>query len=236
MKVSISQAFSFENQESGEPEMLAVQNLRALLPGGETLWNFESGVLPNKGMRLVLGRNGSGKSTLLRTLLGMNSSYLGSFQWNFQVLNPSSIAYIPEVPIVVSGISVAEWICWYHGISKKNLEKNAPEYLLRKDFSILDLVSKPLSKLSKGQLQKVQIWQALFNKPQVIFFDEPFSGLDPWHKAELVQLMIELSSCAVILVSTHEIPDPFKTLPAEIWLIDSHDRNVKCRSIRGFQL
>jgi ABC-2 type transport system ATP-binding protein len=202
--------------------ILAIHELESTLPQGKRLWYFKSGSLRCNGVHLLLGRNGSGKSSLLRTLLGIQKAHSGTFVWNSALNKLSDIAYLPELPVLTSAVRVDEWICWYNGISERSLRSEMPLLLNDGRLSINDLFHLQISKLSKGQLQKVQIWQSMFRNPKVVFLDEPFSGLDPWHKKELVSLFLELSKNSSLLISTHEIPEEFRGNNTKAWLIDQN--------------
>ena len=84
------------------------------------------------------------------------------------------------------------------------MEKNIDYWLDRVDLA--DYKKKKLETLSKGNQQKIQIVEALVNNPDIIIFDEPFSGLDPVNSMVLKDIIIELiSSNKLVIFSSHQM-------------------------------
>ena len=164
----------------------------------------------------------------------MNKRYSGTIAWDPELKTSDQIAYLPELAILPVGVKVEEWVCWFHGIQPSRLKDYAPNYLKSGPFAIDDLLQRRLATLSKGQLQKVQIWQSLYHNPKAVLFDEPFSGLDPWHKKELIKLMLDLSQAASLLISTHEIPAEFEQANTRIWLIDQQ-KQIRSTTLSEFR-
>src|SRR4029450_2610991 len=68
--------------------------------------------------------------------------------------------------------------------------------------------NKQLRKYSKGMLQRVGLAQALINDPEIVFFDEPMSGLDPIGRREIRELILELrEKGTTVFMSTHILSD-----------------------------
>lgn len=212
---------------------LALKNLSTRKARGKVLWSFEEATLPNEGVVLLIGRNGAGKSTLLRIIIGLVQSYDGTVTWSPDSAEPSGsgpgrrVGYVPEFPVVVPGVSVREWIAWYHGIDPQAVMSSAPRYFHASGFSAERILDRKLTELSKGELQICQIWQQFLFPPRVGIFDEPFSGLDPWHKQDLLAALTEMSEHMVLLVSTHEIPPSLRERARAVWFIDSEKQQIR---------
>lgn len=203
--------------------LLKLTKLSARNNKSKVLWSLSEAVLPSSGIVLLIGRNGSGKSTLLRIILGLVRRYKGTVSWSLAhaASARTPLGYVPEFPVVVPGVKAREWIAWYHGMKPSALMDSLPPYFVNSGFSAAHLLDRKLTELSKGELQIVQIWQQFLVPPAAGIFDEPFSGLDPWHKEKLVNAIDAMAEHMVLLVSTHEIPQVLRARARAIWLIDS---------------
>ena len=115
---------------------------------------------------LLVGFNGSGKSTLLKSILKI-IDYKGKIE-----VNTSKIGFLPERFPEVSYISALSFL---KGLIIDENEENIYKYA--KLFNINLNIS--ISNMSKGNLQKVMIVQAIMNNASLMIFDEPLNGLDP---------------------------------------------------------
>jgi len=124
----------------------------------------------SRGITLaIVGPNGAGKTTLFRALLNL-VPYSGKIEWNGKM----KIGYVPQILAVRDiPISVKEFL------SYKN--ESASEMKAVLDSVGLDseeVVDKSLGTLSGGQMRRVLIAWAIVDKPDVLLFDEPTSGVD----------------------------------------------------------
>ena len=203
--------------------VLKLKDLSARNNKSKVLWKLSEAELPSRGIVILIGRNGAGKSTLLRIIIGLVRRYKGTVSWNLgQAASARTpLGYVPEFPVVVPGVKAREWIAWYHGMKPSKLLESLPPYFQSSGFSAAHLLDRKLTELSKGELQIVQIWQQFLLPPAAGIFDEPFSGLDPWHKEKLVNAIGSMADHMVLLVSSHEIPQALRARARAIWLIDS---------------
>ena len=92
------------------------------------------------------------------------------------------------------------------GINKKEAEKDI-NYWLEK-LEITEYKNYTPEKLSKGNAQKAQFILSLLNKPDIIFLDEPFSGLDPVNNKLLKDIVLDLKNEGkYIILSSHQMSD-----------------------------
>ena len=114
----------------------------------------------------IVGPNGAGKSVLFRTLLNL-IPYTGKIEWGDRV----RIGYVPQILSVKDiPISVKEFL----SIKKaSNIDEALNSVGLNKD-----ILNKSLDALSGGQLRRVLIAWAIIDKPNVLLFDEPTTGVD----------------------------------------------------------
>ena len=145
-----------------------------------------------------LGANGAGKTTTLKLLMRLTFPTEG----RARILGASidsvamhqRIGYLPENPYFYDYLTAREFL-EYCG----QLFGFAPEFRRRKAEDLLKRVhleekkwNTQLRKFSKGMLQRVGLAQALINDPEVVFLDEPMSGLDPVGRRQVRDLIAEL--------------------------------------------
>lgn len=152
---------------------------------------------------LLLGGNGSGKSTLIKSIIGL-IKYEGSIEKSCK-----HIGYVPERFPEISLIS-AERILNNLAIDKKKTIRG--EIIGQfSSFFKLDL-KKKLCSLSKGNLQKFMIIQALINNASVFIFDEALNGLDKENQEKLIEIIGILKKCSKTIIITSHYPDYYSDL------------------------
>ncbi|MGA3192937.1 MAG: metal ABC transporter ATP-binding protein [Candidatus Bathyarchaeia archaeon] len=121
-----------------------------------------------KGITLsIVGPNGAGKTTLFRALLSL-IPYKGKIEWNGKV----KVGYVPQILSVHDiPISVKEFLSFKDGSDASNA-------LASVGLDSQTVLEKSLDALSGGQLRRVLIAWAIIDKPNVLLFDEPTSGID----------------------------------------------------------
>ena len=140
---------------------------------------------------LLVGFNGSGKSTLLKSILKI-IDYKGKIE-----VNTSKIGFLPERFPEVSYISALSFL---RGLIIDENEENIHKYA--KLFNINLNLS--ISNMSKGNLQKVMIVQAIMNNASLMIFDEPLNGLDPKMQDVFINIIKELKNeNRCIIITTH---------------------------------
>src|SRR5215472_7732898 len=145
-----------------------------------------------------LGANGAGKTTTLKLLMrlifptGGSARILGSDISDISM--HERIGYLPENPYFYDYLTAREFLNYcgeLFGLDQRTRAKRTDELLVRVN---LDLKSwdRQLRKFSKGMLQRVGLAQALVNDPEIVFLDEPMSGLDPVGRREVRDLIAVL--------------------------------------------
>lgn len=145
-----------------------------------------------------LGANGAGKTTTLKLLMRLIFPTDGSAQiLGHDIADISMhqrIGYLPENPYFYDYLSALEFLNFcgqLFGFSKTERTTNAKEVLSRVRLDETKWNTQ-LRKFSKGMLQRVGLAQALVNDPEVVFLDEPMSGLDPIGRREVRDLIAAL--------------------------------------------
>lgn len=158
----------------------------------------------------LLGPNGAGKTTLIRIITHITAPDKGSVTFNGHPLTAEdvvNIGYLPEERGLYKKMKVGEQAIFFARL--KGLSRKDAESALKQWFERLDITSwwsKKVEELSKGMAQKVQFIITVLHKPQLLIFDEPFSGFDPINanilKHEILRLRDE---GATVIFSTHNM-------------------------------
>ena len=161
-----------------------------------------------------LGPNGAGKTTTLKLLMRLiyptegSATILGNPIDD--VATRSRIGYLPENPYFydyLSGRELLQYTARLFAIEKPVAERRAAELLAQVGLD-KDRADRQLRKYSKGMLQRIGIAQALVNDPEIVFMDEPMSGLDPIGRREVRDLMLSLrEQNKTIFFSSHILSD-----------------------------
>ena len=160
-----------------------------------------------------LGPNGAGKTTTLKLLMQLifptsgRAEILGRPVGDLTVRQ--RIGYLPENPYFYDYLTAEELLTYFARLFGYRGAERA-----RRVSSLLDRVGigaerrLQLRKFSKGMIQRVGIAQALVNDPEVIFLDEPMSGLDPLGRRDVRSLMLELRDQGrTVFFSSHILAD-----------------------------
>ncbi len=146
----------------------------------------------------LLGPNGAGKTTLLKILLGIAQPTTGTAYLLGKPLGDqgikSKIGYLPENPYFydyLTGLEVLSFTGQLFNLSKTEIQTRSTELLARVGLSP-EAGAKQLRKYSKGMLQRIGMAQALINDPELVFLDEPMSGLDPTGRFQMRELILSL--------------------------------------------
>jgi ABC-2 type transport system ATP-binding protein len=160
-----------------------------------------------------LGPNGAGKTTTLKLLMQLIYPTSGRAEILDRPVGDVSvkrrIGYLPESPSFYDYLSAEELLDYFARLFGYDAAERR-----RRVSALLDLVGiagerrLPLRKFSKGMIQRVGIAQALINDPEVVFLDEPMSGLDPLGRREVRNLILSLRDrgCTVFF-SSHVLSD-----------------------------
>ncbi|EDX84509.1 ABC transporter, ATP-binding protein [Synechococcus sp. PCC 7335] len=163
----------------------------------------------------LLGPNGAGKTTLLKLLLGIirpsagGATLMGQPAGHRQT--KAKIGYLPENPYFYDYLTGWEFLSYTAGLFgiKGNVQKRRIVQLL--DLVQLDIHSakkKQMRRYSKGMLQRVGMAQALMNDPEIIFLDEPMSGLDPTGRYQVREIILSLKQQGkTLFFNSHVLSD-----------------------------
>ena len=166
--------------------------------------------VPKQSIYGLLGPNGAGKTTLIRMLNQITAPDEGTIIFNGETLNRnhiSQIGYLPEERGLYKTMKVGEqaiYLAQLKGVSQKDAERRLKAWFNK--FGILNWWDRKVEELSKGMQQKIQFIVTVIHNPQLLIFDEPFSGFDPINVNLLKKEILELrDKGATIIFSTHNM-------------------------------
>src|ERR1700735_2992463 len=160
-----------------------------------------------------LGPNGAGKTTTLKLLMGLIFPTSGSAQVRGRsvadVRMHREIGYMPEQPYFYDYLTARELLDYFARFFKFSAAERQGRI---KNFLVVvglrESAEVHLRKFSKGMLQRVGTAQAILHDPQVIFLDEPMSGLDPVGRREVRDIIHDLQRQGrTVFFSTHILSD-----------------------------
>jgi len=178
--------------ENRNENILEVSNLSVQLANQTILDNISFEL--KKGATLaIVGPNGAGKTMFFRTLLNL-VPYTGKIVWVDKV----KIGYVPQrLSASDIPISVEEFLSFKNANNTENSLKSV-------GLDSKSILNRSLGVLSGGQLQRVLIAWAIIDKPNVLLFDEPTTGVDLDSEEAIYRMLNELkreNEITVLLIS-----------------------------------
>lgn len=177
-------------------EHLALNNVNIAVPEGTVFG--------------LLGPNGAGKTTLIRIITRITAPdsgevfIQGHLSSNEDVLR---IGYLPEERGLYKKMKVGEqamYLARLRGMGKEDARNELEKWFRR--FDIMDWYHRKVEELSKGMQQKVQFISTVIHNPDLLIFDEPFSGFDPVNAEIVKNEMLRLKDEGkTIILSTHNM-------------------------------
>lgn len=156
----------------------------------------------------LLGPNGSGKTTTLEILMGLRKRDAGKVEYfdaNGQVSRLPRIGAVFQGRVYYDSLTVRELIKYYGGLYRQP-PQNVDRYLSM--VNLKEKLDSQYKDLSGGQKQQIAIILALVNDPEVLFFDEPSSALDPQVRLKIWDLIrILKGEGKTIIFTTHYIEE-----------------------------
>lgn len=157
----------------------------------------------------LLGTNGAGKTTTIRMILNIVKKDSGVIKWDNKPVTEQikSFGYLPEERGLYPKVKVSEQLMYFarlRGVSSQKAKKDIEYWLERLEAA--QYINMPAEKLSKGNQQKIQFIASVIHDPELIFMDEPFSGLDPVNTDLFKGVIYELTNKnKIIIMSSHQM-------------------------------
>lgn len=162
----------------------------------------------------LLGPNGAGKTTLVRLLTGLARPTAGGATVAGYDIATGGVALRRRISVLeqqpnyygwMKGRELLEFTGQLFGLRGSELRARVDETLAT--TGLADAARRSIGGYSGGMRQRLGLAQALMNRPQVLFLDEPASSLDPAGRYEILQSIAELRGQATVFMSTHILAD-----------------------------
>ena len=158
----------------------------------------------------LLGPNGAGKTTLIRIITRITAPDSGEVLLEGRPSRAEDvyrIGYLPEERGLYKKMKVGEqamYLAQLRGLSKQDAHRELMIWFKR--FDIMSWYNRKVEELSKGMQQKVQFISTVIHNPDLLIFDEPFSGFDPVNAGIVKNEMLRLKEEGkTIILSTHNM-------------------------------
>jgi ABC-2 type transport system ATP-binding protein len=156
-----------------------------------------------------LGPNGAGKTSTIKMLLGFICPSSGGANLLGRPIDDpqarSEVGYLPEQPYFHKFMSPREIIATHAalvGVPRRERRTHVDEII--ENLGLKELARTPVANMSKGQVQRVGIGQALVGNPKLLILDEPASGLDPLGRYQMRDLLLkQRGQGRTIFLSSH---------------------------------
>lgn len=161
----------------------------------------------------IVGPNGAGKTTTLKMLTGLVRPESGTLLIDGQdvrdVRTRRKLGYLPENPYFYEHLTIDELLRFYgqlYGLERAVLRQRVPELIERVGLS--HARDRKIGKYSKGMRQRAGLAQAIIDDPELVILDEPQTGLDPFGRKDVRDLIFSLKEEGkTVLFSSHILPD-----------------------------
>ena len=208
-------------------DLLTVEHVAKQYAGHKALDDVSLAV-PRGSVYGLLGPNGAGKTTLIRIINRITAPDSGRVLLEGRELLPEDtrrIGYLPEERGLYKKMKVGEQALFFarlKGLSRRDAVARLKQWFVK--FGIEGWWDKKVEELSKGMAQKVQFIVTVLHRPELLIFDEPFSGFDPINANLLKEEILALRDAgATVIFSTHNMAS-VEEVCDHITLIDkSHD-------------
>lgn len=161
------------------------------------LYNFNAVIKEGKAT-CIMGKSGSGKTTLVNLLLGLERPDTGEIKGM-----PENCSAVFQENRLCENFSALSNIML--ALPDKTNKTEAEENLLR--LGIEEIKDKPIREFSGGMKRRVAILRAVMAKSEIVFFDEPFKGLDEEIKQKTIDFIKEKTKGKTVVIVTHNSED-----------------------------
>ena len=177
------------------------------------------------GITGLLGPNGAGKTSLIKLMTGQLKPNMGLITvlnqpvWNNYLLT-KQVGYCPDIELAYQFMTGFEFISFFATLSgyiQSEVKDRTMDVLETVDM--LEAKDKPIGAYSKGMRQRIKLAQALVHEPELLFLDEPLTGLDPIGRRHVMNLLKELAEQGISMVVSSHILYEIESLTETILLI-----------------
>jgi len=190
-------------------QLLELRNVTTNYRGVNILKNVSIGV--EQGVTVVLGPNGAGKTTLFRTASGIlepdvGTVTVGGVDIYADPAAKAAVNYLPHRPVLNKRLSVRRNLQFWgrvQGMAGPRIDERIAEIASQLQFE--DLLNREVKLLSRGQIQRITIGQALLSDPTILLLDEATTGLDPNAAQNLRNYLTKIGERHAVVYATHDL-------------------------------
>jgi ABC-2 type transport system ATP-binding protein len=165
--------------------------------------------VPEGALYALVGQNGAGKTTTIKVLMNLipatkgSATILGTDSRNIRGKSYTQIGYVSEnqeIPEWMKVGSLLEYLRDFYPTWDSALEQS-----LVKQFDLQ--LDRKIKALSRGMKMKLALASALAFHPRLIVLDEPFGGLDPLVRDQLIESLLERAAESTVFISSHDLAE-----------------------------
>lgn len=212
---------------SANESVVSIKDLRMKYGAKEVLKGIN---LEIQGGQIIgyIGPNGAGKSTTVKILLGILEGFQGEVKVFGEDIARGSIeykkriGYVPETAEMYDSLTAQEYLTFVgelYGLDFEAVDSKAKRLMTL--FDIGEVYTAKISSFSKGMKQKVLIISSLLHNPDILFFDEPLSGLDANSVMVFKEIITELSAQGKTIFYSSHIMEVVEKISDRIILLNS---------------
>lgn len=213
--------------ERNNKPIMSIRELRMSYGGDDVLKGIDLDIYDGEIIGYI-GPNGAGKSTTVKILLGIINSFRGYVEILGEDISKGSIeykkriGYVPETAEIYDNLTAQEYLTFIggiYGLSYETVDEKAKK--LMNLFGIEQHYTSRISSFSKGMKQKVLIISSLIHNPDILFWDEPLSGLDANSVMIVKELLSQLAAQGKTIFYSSHIMDVVEKISNRIILINN---------------
>ncbi|HDR6267826.1 ABC transporter ATP-binding protein [Bacillus sp. S70] len=199
--------------------ILQVNNLNKKYQKQQVLNNLSFSIESN-GIYSIVGTNGVGKTTLFKTILGYAKYDSGDIN-----INTERLGFVPDTPSLYEYLSGEEYLMFVSsilGVSKEQRLDIVRDKL--KLFNLYNSKDKLLTTYSNGMKQKIAIASAIIDNPDILFLDEPLTGVDLISTDSIKSYLKDYAELNTVIFTTHILELAY-SLSKKIFIL--HKGNIR---------
>lgn len=209
-----------------EDTVLSIDNLRMSYGAEQVLKGIDLDVYRGQVIGYI-GPNGAGKSTTVKLMLGLVEGYSGQVKVfgedisNGDVSYKAKIGYVPETADIYDNLTASEYLMFVgelYGMDSDQVDDKAQKLMAQ--FDLEDVYHTRISSYSKGMRQKLLIISSLLHNPDLLFLDEPISGLDANSVMVVKEILAQLAAQGKTIFYSSHIMDVVEKISDRIILLN----------------
>ncbi len=207
-------------------EVITIRNLNKYYGSNQVLKDINLDIYKGEIIGYI-GPNGAGKSTTVKIMLGLVGDYTGEIEIlgkdisDGDISYKSKIGYVPESADMYENLTAREYLTFVgelYGMEYEEVDGIAQR--LMELFEISHVYDNRMTSYSKGMKQRVLIISSLLNNPDILFLDEPLSGMDANSVMVFKEVLAELAKEGKTIFYSSHIMEVVEKLSSRIILIN----------------